>query len=204
MAYADFSDTRFWGLIPARFDRPWPARVPCCSILWATTYVAHSAPPSLDTIVMHRRDAELSHPRLGSAASADERRRYPTRFNPAQSNVMCSSEVSRTEGGRLILRQLMVKEGLLKADQTVTSRLDGLQKRTPFAESFDREPPLRGRPIFPRPSRNSIHRGPPTLRRRSTTSLGVTPETPERLFLLRISDCARRDIRGCCPTRLSR
>lgn len=98
----------------------------------------------------------------------------------------------------------MVKEGLLKTDQTVASRLDGLKNRTPFAESFDREAPLRGRPIFPRPSLNSIHRGPPTLRRRSTTSLRVTPDTPDRLFLLRISHCARRDIRGCCPTRLSR
>lgn len=40
--------------------------------------------------------------------------------------------------------------------------------------------------------------------RRSTTALRVTPDTPERLFFLRIAHCARRDMPGCCARSPSR
>ena len=53
---------------------------------------------------------------------------------------------------------------VIHASQTVPPGLDGLQKRTPFTELFDRKLPLRDGPAFPWPSRDPARDGTRRLR----------------------------------------
>ncbi len=98
----------------------------------------------------------------------------------------------------------MVQDCLFEAGQTMLPRFDGLQKCTPFAESFDRKPPLRSRPIFPRPSCNPIHGEVDGL---ETTINYDTPRdsrAPRPIVPLKNAHCARRIMRGSTARRPSR
>lgn len=65
----------------------------------------------------------------------------------------------RNREARSLLRHLRAGGRLIQTSQTVSSRLNRLQKRTPFAVFFDRKPPLRWDSGLSRPSRNPVHCG---------------------------------------------